>query len=258
MAVCARAGTPDCRDLSFTVRPARARAEKPKISALTTAKIDRVLAFELDCVFGFCDLQADIAASLIRSGIQVTIFNPRSIIEILSMRAQVAAIVRQPKKGQALIAEIRASMQAIAMQTQALDRAGIPGLVVFFEEWDQPHICAIGCVSDLIALAGGVDRFAELGKVPLGRDRIIADDTEIIARNPDIIIGFWCGKKFRPETVASRPGWESIAAVRINQLYEIKSPDILQPGPAALTDGLRHLYEIIFQWRHRASLGAGQ
>ena len=235
----------------YTVRPPRARAEKPKVSAFTSAKIDRILALEPDCVFGFSDLQADIAASLIRHGIQVTIFNQRSIAQILSMMAQVAAIVGAGERGLGLIAEMVASMQATKARAEAMDRAGIRRPVVYFEEWDNPHISAIGWVSELIAVAGGIDCFAELGRMPLGRDRIIADGSQIIARNPDIIIGSWCGKKFRADAVAARPGWTAIAAVRDQALHEIKSSDILQPGPAALTDGLHHLHRLIGGWRAR-------
>ena len=235
----------------YTVRPPRARAEKPKVSAFTSAKIDRILALEPDCVFGFSDLQADIAASLIRHGIQVTIFNQRSIAQILSMMAQVAAIVGAGEYGLRLIAEMVASMQATRARAEAMDRAGIRRPVVYFEEWDSPHISAIGWVSELIAVAGGIDCFAELGRMSLGRDRIIADGNQIIARNPDIIIGSWCGKKFRADAVAARPGWTAIAAVRDQAVHEIKSSDILQPGPAALTDGLHQLHRLIDGWRSR-------
>ena len=238
----------------YTVRPPRARAEKPKVSAFTSARIDRILALEPDCVFGFSDLQADIAASLIRHGIQVTVFNQRSVAQILSMMAQVAAIVGESERGMRLIADIVASMQATSTQAEAMDRAGIRRPVVYFEEWDSPHISAIRWVSELIAMAGGIDCFAELGKMPLGRDRIIADGAQIVSRNPDIIIGSWCGKKFRADAVSARPGWAGVAAVRDQELFEIKSPDILQPGPAALTDGLRQLHRLITDWRDRARL----
>lgn len=237
----------------YTVRPPRARAEKPKISAFTSAKIDKILALEPDCVFGFSDLQADIAASLIRKGVQVTVFNQRSIDQILSMMLQVAAVVGQVDHGNALIAQIIASMTAIETQAREMDRRQIPRPTVFFEEWDEPHISAIKWVSELITIAGGVDCFAELGQQAMGRDRIIADGAEIIARNPHIIIGSWCGKKFRADTVSARPGWDAISAVRDKQLFEIKSPDILQPGPAALTDGLKQLHGIIHGWRRQFS-----
>lgn len=239
----------------YTVRPPRARAEKPKVSAFTSAKIDKILALKPDCVFGFSDLQADIAASLIRKGVQVTIFNQRSIDQILSMMLQVAAIVGQVERGNALIAKIIASMTAIEVQAREMDQRQIPRPVVFFEEWDDPHISAIQWVSELIVIAGGVDCFAELGTQAMGRDRIIADDAQIITRNPDIIIGSWCGKKFRADTVAARSGWDKISAVSNKQLFEIKSPDILQPGPAALTDGLDQLHAVIHGWRCRSFAG---
>lgn len=237
----------------YTVRPSRARAEKPRISAFTSAKIDKIMALEPDCVFGFSDLQADIAASLIRRGVQVTIFNQRSLSQILSMMAQVAAIVDQAERGKTLIGEITTAMASIDAQARAMDEQGLPRPSVYFEEWDAPHISAIQWVSELIGIAGGADCFAELGRMPLGRDRIIADGAEIIRRNPDIIIGSWCGKKFRADSVKARPGWEAISAVRDDQLFEIKSPDILQPGPAALTDGLSRLHDIIATWRSRHS-----
>ena len=242
----------------YTVRPARARHEKPRISAFTSAKIDKILALEPDCVFGFSDLQADIAASLIRAGVQVTIFNQRSVAQILSMMTQVAAIVGQAERGAILIDQITASMQAIATRANAMDQAGIARPIVFFEEWDNPPISAIGWVSELIGVAGGIDCFAELGKKSLGRDRIIADSAEIVARNPDIIIGSWCGKKFRPDAVMARAGWRGVSAVNDQQIFEIKSPDILQPGPAALGDGLQQLHEIVQRWRNHFGIEAAR
>ena len=228
----------------YTVRPARARAEKPRVSAFLSAKIEKILELKPDCVFGFSDLQADIAAELIRKGVQVTVFNQRSVAEILSMMAQVAAMVGQAERGQSLIAAICARLQAIEDAASTL--AHRPK--VFFEEWDTPHISAIRWVSELIGIAGGDDCFPELGAMPMGRDRIIADGAEIVRRNPDIIIGSWCGKKFRPEKVAAREGWADVNAVRDAQLFEIKSADILQPGPAALTDGVAQLHRIVMAW----------
>ena len=231
----------------YTVRPRRAREEKPKVSAFLSAKIDRILALQPDCVFGFSDLQADIAAALIRHGVQVTVFNQRSVAEIFSMLYQVAAMVGQVEKGLALIEGMRAGLQAIEAQAARLPRR--PS--VFFEEWDEPHISAIRWVSELLGLAGGDDCFPELAKESLGKNRIIASGDEIVRRNPDIIIGSWCGKKFRPEKVAARPGWQDVNAVRNGQLFEIKSADILQPGPAALTDGVAQLHRIVMDWSAR-------
>ncbi len=228
----------------YTVRPRRAREEKPKVSAFLTAKIDKILALEPDCVFGFSDLQADIASALVRQGVQVTVFNQRSVDEIFSMLWQVAALVGQAAQGEALLAGMRERLDAIAQEARSLPRRPR----VFFEEWDEPAISAIRWVSELVSIAGGDDIFPELARQPLGKDRIIADPLEIARRQPDIIIGSWCGKRFRPEKVAARPGWQDVPAVRDGQLFEVKSADILQPGPAALTDGVAQLHRIVMDW----------
>ena len=228
----------------YTVRPRQARQEKPKVSAFLSAKIDKILALEPDCVFGFSDLQADIASALIRAGVQVTVFNQRSVEEIFSMLFQVGAMVGQAEEAMRQITQMREQLALIETQARQLPRRPR----VFFEEWDEPHISAIRWVSELVGLAGGEDVFPELAREPMGRGRIIADSHEIVARAPDIVIGSWCGKKFRPEKVAARPGWSEVPAVRLGQLFEIKSADILQPGPAALTDGVAQLHHIIMQW----------
>jgi iron complex transport system substrate-binding protein len=230
----------------YTVRPRRAREEKPKVSAFLSAKIDKILDLKPDCVFGFCDLQADIAAELVRKGVQVTIFNQRSVEEIFSMLYQVAAMVGRAEDGLRLLEGMRGRLQEIEAAGRALPRRPR----IFFEEWDEPHISAIRWVSQLVGIAGGDDVFPELAVQSLGKDRIIADGGEIVRRNPDIIVGSWCGKKFRAEKVAARPGWQAVNAVRDGQLFEIKSADILQPGPAALTDGVEQLHRIVLAWSH--------
>jgi iron complex transport system substrate-binding protein len=232
----------------YTVRPRRARDEKPKVSAFLNAKIDKILALQPDCVFGFSDLQADIAAELIRAGVQVTVFNQRSVEEILSMLYQVAAMVGRANEGLAWIEANRARLDGIRAAVQALQAGGQRRPRVFFEEWDEPHISGILWVSELMGIAGGDDVFPELARMPLGKDRIIADGAEIVRRNPDIVIGSWCGKKFRAEKVAARAGWQDVNAVKHGQLFEIKSADILQPGPAALTDGVAQLHRIVTDW----------
>ena len=231
----------------YTVRPRRAREEKPRVSAFLSAKIDKILALKPDCAFGFSDLQADIANLLIRSGIQVTVFNQRSVDEIFSMLYQVAAMVGEVNQGEIRLKQFRENLNAI--QTAASNFKRRP--IIYFEEWDEPRISAIRWVSELITIAGGDDCFPELAIMPMGKDRIIADDQSIVSRAPDIIIGSWCGKKFRPEKVSQRAGWESIPAVKNNQLFEIKSADILQPGPASLTDGVAQLHQIIQQWQSK-------
>jgi iron complex transport system substrate-binding protein len=228
----------------YTVRPRRAREEKPKVSAFLSAKIDKILALKPDCVFGFSDLQADIAALLIRAGVQVTVFNQRSVDEIFSMLYQVAAMVGQAEQGLQRLNTMRGELDAIRQKAANFKRRPR----VYFEEWDEPHISGIRWVSELVGIAGGDDVFPELALQPMGKDRIIADSQTIIDRAPDIVIGSWCGKKFRPEKVAARPGWQDVPAVRNGQIFEIKSADILQPGPAALTDGVAQLHRILCQW----------
>lgn len=228
----------------YTVRPRRAREEKPRVSAFLSAKIDRILELEPDCVFGFSDLQADIAAELVRRGVQVTIFNQRSVAEIFAMLYQVAAMVGRADDGLQRLEAMRARLLEIEAAGRALPRRPR----VYFEEWDEPHISAIRWVSELTRIAGGDDVFPELALQSLGKDRIIADGAGIVRRDPEIVIGSWCGKKFRAEKVAARPGWQDVRAVRDGQLFEIKSADILQPGPAALTDGVEQLHRIVLEW----------
>jgi iron complex transport system substrate-binding protein len=228
----------------YTVRPRRAREEKPKVSAFLSAKIEPIVALQPDCVFGFSDLQADIAAELVRRGIPVTVFNQRSVAEIFSMMFQVAAMVGAVDRGLQLIEQMQARLQAIRTAASQLPRRPR----IYFEEWDEPPISAIRWVSELTGIAGGDDIFPELAQRAMGKQRIIADPQEIVRRNPDIVIGSWCGKKFRAEKVAARPGWQDVSAVKHGQLFEIKSADILQPGPAALTDGVEQLHRIVMNW----------
>jgi len=232
----------------YTVRPRRAREEKPKVSAFLSAKIDKILDLAPDHVFGFSDLQADIAAALIRAGVPVTVFNQRSVDEIFAMLYQVAAMVSCAHEGQAHLEQMRQRLDSIQAEVAMLEASGKRRPRVYFEEWDEPPISGIRWVSELLGIAGGDDIFPELAAMPLGKDRIIADLAEIVRRAPDIVIGSWCGKKFRPEKVAARAGWEEVPAVRQGQLFEIKSADILQPGPAALIDGVAQLHRIVRDW----------
>jgi iron complex transport system substrate-binding protein len=232
----------------YTVRPRRARDEKPRVSAFLSAKTDKIMALQPDCVFGFSDLQADIAADLVKRGVQVTIFNQRSVAEIFSMLHQVAAMVGEAEQGVRRIAAMQADLRDMQSAVAQRLAKGARRPRVFFEEWDEPHISAIRWVSELMAIAGGDDCFPELAQEPMGKQRIIADGAQIVARAPDIILGSWCGKKFRPEKVAARAGWDSVPAVRNAQLFEIKSADILQPGPAALTDGVSQMHRIFMRW----------
>jgi iron complex transport system substrate-binding protein len=225
----------------FTVRPPRARREKPKVSAFTSARIERIVDLAPDLVLGFSDLQADIAATLIRRGIEVHVFNQRSIAQILDAVRCLGGMIGVADKAAALADELQRNVDAIGQAGDALPCRP----KVYFEEWDDPMISCIRWVSELIGVAGGRDCFPELATHPGGKERIIVDTTEVVRRAPDVIIGSWCGKKFRPASVAARSGWSQVPAVRAGRLHEIKSCDILQPGPAALTDGLRHLHRII-------------
>ncbi len=233
----------------FTVRPPRARREKPKVSAFTSAKIDKILQLKPDLVLGFSDIQADIAAELVRHGVEVHIFNHRSVAEILRMVVMLGGMLGCETKAQALAQRLQQGLEKIRAQSAALPRHPR----VYFEEWDQPQISAIGWVSELIGIAGGRDIFPELAQQVLGKNRIVTDPAEVLRRQPDIIIGSWCGKKFKPDAVRTRPGWQTVPAVRDGQLHEVKSSIILQPGPAALTDGVQALYRIISQWAAAAA-----
>jgi iron complex transport system substrate-binding protein len=225
----------------FTVRPPRARKEKPKVSAFTSAKIGEILKLEPDLVIGFSDIQADIARDLIRAGIEVWISNHRSVDGILGYIRRLGALVGASGKAARYADEAEAHLAAIATAAATLPRRPR----VYFEEWDEPPISGIRWVAELIRIAGGDDVFPELAGKSLARDRIIADMDEIVRRQPELILGSWCGKKFRPDTVAARPGWQAVPAVRNGQLHEIKSPIILQPGPAALFDGIDELHRRI-------------
>jgi iron complex transport system substrate-binding protein len=233
----------------YTVRPPRARQEKPRIAAFTSAKIDKILALQPDMAIGFSDMQADIAQALVKHGVETWISNHRSVEQILGYILRLGAMVGAVERAQAYVAQLQAQIDAVRESASKLPRRPR----VYFEEWDGPHISAIRWVSELLGIAGGDDIFPELARQPLGRNRIIHDINEVIVRAPDIIIGSWCGKKFQPASVAQRAGWDVVPAVRDGQLHEIKSSLILQPGPAALTDGLQALHRIVRDWSERAN-----
>lgn len=235
----------------YTVRPPRARREKPKVSAFLSAKTGKILELKPDLVLGFSDLQAGIAQELVREGLNVAIFNQRSVEEILDMIQTLAAMVGAAGKGEKLVASLEAGLARIREQA-----ARFPARPkVYFEEWDEPMISAIRWVSELVGIAGGDDVFPERSVSQAAQGRTIADPQEVVRRAPDIIVGSWCGKKFRPERVAARPGFAAVPAVRDGELYEVKSSEILQPGPAALTDGVARLHAIFSAWAGRRAAG---
>jgi iron complex transport system substrate-binding protein len=229
----------------FTVRPPQARKEKPKISAFTSAKIESILDLKPDLVLGFSNLQGDIARDLIKAGVEVYIFNQRGVEGILRMIATLGALIGEAAKGESLARDLGARVENVRAQAALLPRKPR----VYFEEWDDPIISGIRWVSELIEIAGGEECFPELAREPLAGNRRILDPQEVVRRAPDIILGSWCGKKFRPEQVMARPGWDTIPAIRNSQVFEIKSPLILSPGPAALTDGLDAIAHIIRGWQ---------
>ena len=227
----------------FTVRPPQARREKPRVSAFTSAKIERIVALQPDLVLGFSDLQAGIAADLVRAGLAVHIFNQRSVAEIFEFMGVLGRMVGAQRRAQTLIGRMHRSLEGVRRAAARLPCRPR----VYFEEWDAPLISGIRWVGELVTIAGGEECFAELSVQPHAKARIIADPLEVVRRAPDVLIASWCGKKFNPQSVRERPGWASIPAVRHGRLFSVPSSDILQPGPAALTDGLAHLHRIIAQ-----------
>ena len=231
----------------FTVRPPRARREKPKVSAFTSARIDEILELQPDFVVGFSDIQADIAAELVRRGVEVWISNHRSVDGIVDYVRRLGALVGVPERANDYADGLQRGLDAIAAESAKLPRRP----KVYFEEWDEPPITGIRWVAELVRIAGGDDIFPERALQPLAKGRILEDASEVVRRAPDIILGSWCGKKFRPEKVSARPGWDAMPAVRDGELHEVKSPIILQPGPAALTDGVAEIARIIRAWAAR-------
>jgi len=228
----------------FTVRPPRARKEKPKVSAFTSAKIGKIIDLKPDLVLGFSDLQAEIAVDLIKKGISVHIFNQRSVEEIFQMILMLGSMVGCQEKAENWINEHRLKIETIKKHASKMKI----NPKVYFEEWNDPIITGIQWVSELIEIAGGVECYPEYSKQNLAKNRIVADPLDVVQRDPDIIIGSWCGRKFRPENVEKRDGWENVTAVKNKQVFEIKSANILQPGPAALSDGLDQIKAIIDNW----------
>jgi iron complex transport system substrate-binding protein len=233
----------------FTVRPARARKEKPRVSAFTSARIDRIVALKPDLVLGFSDLQADIAAQLVRVGVEVHVFNHRSVADIFRMIRTLGGMIGREARTAALVDELARHLDEVRARAARFTRRPR----VYFEEWDDRQISGIRWVSELIGIAGGDDCFPELSVQPLAKNRIIADVAEVPRRRPDLVLGSWCGKKFQPRAVRERAGWQDVPAVVNGDLHEVKSSIILQPGPAALTDGVDAIHAIVSRWCERQS-----
>jgi len=229
----------------FTMRPRKARKEKPKVSAFTSAKIDEILALNPDLVIGFSDIQADIAKTLIEKGITVWINNHRSVDDIFKMIVQLGNLVGKGDAAIQLVNQMKATIKGI----QENATSTLPKPKIYFEEWYDPLISGIRWVSEIIELAGGEDIFSEFQSTSLAKDRIIANPQEVVQQNPDIILASWCGKMFKKDKLVNRPNWNTINAVKTDSIYEIKSEIILQPGPASVTEGVKIIAEIIENWK---------
>ena len=232
----------------YAVRPPQVRREKPRVSAFISADFEKIVALKPDLVLTFSDLQADIAAELIRRNIAVHAFNQRDVAGIFAMIRTLGALVGATDKAEALAVSLEDRLDEVREQAEQLPRRPR----VYFEEWDEPMISGLKWVSELIEAAGGIEVFPQLAAHKNAKDRIVGREA-VIAAAPDIIIGSWCGKKFVPSKVKARMGFAAIPAVRDNELHEIKSALILQPGPAALTDGLDQLVRIVGGWASRVS-----
>ncbi len=227
----------------YVVRPPAARRDKPRVSAFISADVDKILALKPDLVLTFSDLQAAIVADLVKAGIEVHAFNHRNIAGILDMIRLLGAMVGAGQRAEDLARTLDQGLEDARAQSRLLPRHP----KVFFEEWDDPLISAISWVSELIEIAGGADIFPERAGGKSAKERIVTPE-EVIERQPDLIVGSWCGKKFQPAKVRARVGFDRVPAVQLQGLHEIKSSIILQPGPAALTDGLKALQRIIGEW----------
>ncbi|CAN5859322.1 cobalamin-binding protein [soil metagenome] len=229
----------------YTTRPARARSEKPKISGFSSAKLERIFAVKPDLVIAYSNMQAEMSRDLISAGLEVHTFNQRDVAGILRMIRVLASLVGKVAEGAALVSTLEA--QILQVQAQAAQWTRRPK--IYFEEWNSPLMSGIGWVSELIHIAGGQDAFSDLAQHHSAKDRIIADPSEVLRRAPDIIVGSWCGKKFRPESLAEREGWQQIPALQNDRVVEIKSADILSPGPSAILHGLPQLHALVAQWQ---------
>ena len=233
----------------FAVRPPQVRKEKPIVSTFTDADIDKILSLSPDLVIGFSDIQSEIAKELIAKGITVWINNYRTVEGIFNMIGQLGSLVGQAAKAISLVDQFRKDIETIYEAAHKKEHKP----KVYFEEWYDPLISGICWVSELIELAGGIDIYKEKQNASLAKDRIIADKNEVIEHNPDIIIASWCGKKFKKEKLLARENWSKINAVKDDFIFEIKSPIILQPGPAAVTEGIKAIADIINAWHSSKS-----
>lgn len=243
----------------FTVYPPEARQDKPKISGFSSGKLEKILAVEPDLVVAYSSLQSDIVKDVADAGVDVQHFNHRDLTGVLRMVRVLGSLTGKEREAATLAASLQAAIDTAAAESAANDAAGLPRPLVYFEEWPDPIITGIGWVGELIELAGGRDAYAEHAPFVRAKERIVADPLSVAARAPDLIVGSWCGKRFRPETLLERDGWQLVPAVRNfarGHVIEIKSADILAPGPTLLTRGLPQLQALIRQWHADRAAGA--
>ena len=228
----------------FTVRPPEARRDKPRVAAFTSADVPAILDLEPDLVVGFSDIQADVARELIAAGVEVWIANHRTVSGILSYVRRLGAMVGAAERADAYARRLGSHVDGVRRAAAVLPRRPR----VYFEEWDDPLITGIGWVAELIRIAGGDDVFPERSASALAKGRILENPEEVVDRAPDIVLVSWCGKRYRPGAIETRPGWDRVPAIRDGEIHEIDAAIVLQPGPAALTDGLDAIHRIIARW----------
>tara|TARA_B100001057_G_scaffold285512_1_gene285734 strand:+ start:2548 stop:3360 length:813 start_codon:yes stop_codon:yes gene_type:complete len=233
----------------YAVRPKRARQEKEIVCTFINANLEKIISLKPDLVIGFSDIQADIAKKLINNGISVWINNYRGVDGIKRMIIQIGLLVGKHLESISLVNQIDINIKKI----QHKNSIRFIKPKIYFEEWFDPLITSIKWVSEIIEICGGQNLYDSHNSKSLAKDRIVKDDREIINFNPDIILVSWCGKKFKKNKMTSRKEWESINAIKNNNIFEIDSSVILQPGPAALTDGLKIISEIINNWHQKSS-----
>ncbi|MET0341334.1 MAG: ABC transporter substrate-binding protein [Polyangiales bacterium] len=225
---------------AYTERPAQAKRDKPVVSAFVGGSLSKIQALEPDLVIGFSDVQARFAGELIAAGLQVLIFNQRSVADILNVLVAVGRLVGAEARARALVASYEARITAA--RARAAQRAERPR--VYFEEWDEPSVCGIRWVSELIEIAGGVDVFRERSLAPMAKGRVVRPD-EILASAPDVVLASWCGKPFDRAAFLARPGFDALPAVIHDRIHALDPTIILQPGPACLTAGLDLLAQLL-------------
>ncbi len=225
---------------AYTVRPPQARKEKPVVSAFVDGSVRKICALEPDLVIGFSDIQSKLAAELIRKGLQVLIFNQRSVAEIFGVIRIIGRLVGREERANELVLGFEQRIAGARRRAELLPRRPR----VYFEEWDDPMISGIRWVSELIGIVGGDDVFSDLSQQASATGRVVTP-ARVVARRPEIVLASWCGKPFDRARFEARPGFADLPAVTRGAVYELDPALILQPGPACLGDGLELLERLV-------------